>query len=167
MKFLLLVAVGLVIGIVGGMIGIGGGVLLIPALTLGFNYTQRQAAALSLVILLPPVTLPGVVQYYSQGHLRLKDLGLAAGISLAFAVGAYLGAGYQARVNESTLKFLFGLVLLYIAARTLLDASGAASAATLGLLSLPVGWISFLALRALGRKHILRPNLGDRIRTEA
>src|SRR5438105_14739248 len=112
MKILLLIVAGLAIGIIGGMIGIGGGVLLIPTLTLGFGFDQRKAAAMSLAILVPPVTLPGVWQYYTQGHLKTSDLIVAGMVSLMFAIGAYVGAGHQASLDVSTLKFLFGLLLL-------------------------------------------------------
>jgi uncharacterized membrane protein YfcA len=167
MKILLLVVAGLAIGVIGGMIGIGGGVLLIPTLTLGFNFDQRKAAAMSLAILAPPVTLPGVWQYYTQGHLKTSDLIVAGVVSLMFGVGAYFGAWHQASLAETTLKFLFGLLLLYVAVRTLLDANRVVSATALALISLPVAWIIYLSLRAIGRKHLQRPDLGEEIRRRA
>jgi uncharacterized protein len=163
MILLLYILVGLVIGIVGGMVGIGGGVLLIPTLTLGFGLDLRKAVALSLAILAPPVTLPGVWHYYKAGLIGKQDIALVAVVSLAFAVGAYLGARHQSQVDQSTLKLLFGSILLYVAVRTLLDASGEAKAATFALFSLPFAWICFLALRAFGRKQ-RRPHLRERIR---
>jgi uncharacterized membrane protein YfcA len=113
------------------------------------------------------VTLPGVWQYYSQGHLKPHDLFIAFAVAIMFGVGAYLGAWHQASLEEETLKFIFGSILLYVAVRTLLDANNVVSATALALISLPIAWISFLVLRAIGRKHLNRPNLGDAIRGNA
>lgn len=167
MTILFLLTAGLAIGVVGGMIGIGGGVLLIPTLTLLFGFDQRKAAAMSLAILAPPVTLPGVWQYYSQGHLKVHDLITAGAVALMFGIGAYFGAGHQASLEEATLKFLFGLIMLYVAVRTLLDANHVVSATTMALISVPVAWVCYLALRVLGRKHLKRPDLGEAIRRRA
>src|SRR5436309_969922 len=78
MKFLFLAGLGLGIGCLGGMVGIGGGVLLIPALTELFKVEPRKAAGMTLAAMVPPVTLPGAWRYYNQGFLLPADLGLAA-----------------------------------------------------------------------------------------
>src|SRR5215813_12916703 len=92
MKLLLLAILGLGIGCIGGMVGIGGGVLLIPALTELFQVEPRKAAGMTLAAMVPPVTLPGAWRYYNQGFLSTTDLGLAACIAVTFALGAFLGA---------------------------------------------------------------------------
>src|SRR5262245_28206591 len=117
MKIFLFLLLGLAIGCVGGMVGIGGGVLLIPALTELFRIDPRKAAGMTLAAMVPPVTLPGAWRYYTQGDLDAADLRIAVYIAVSFAVGAYLGAGVQKQLDVSSLRLLFGLLMLFVAVR--------------------------------------------------
>src|SRR5206468_6714292 len=92
MKIFFLILLGLGIGCVGGMVGIGGGVLLIPALTELFGVEPRKAAGMTLAAMVPPVTLPAAWRYYDLKILTASDLALAACIAVAFSIGAFLGA---------------------------------------------------------------------------
>jgi uncharacterized membrane protein YfcA len=167
MTIFLYLLIGLGIGIVGGMVGIGGGVLLVPALTLLFGMNIRQAAGISLAVLVFPVTLPGAWKYYQQGHLTREGLTSAALLAVTFALGSYLGAHLQHRLDEHILRIIFGLLMLYVGMRVLLYGSSEAVHAAAGLTTLLLAWIAFLALRGLGRKHLPPPSLGDQIRRDA
>src|SRR5262245_16468685 len=111
---------GLGVGVVGGMVGIGGGVLLIPALTGLFGVEPRKAAGMTLAVLAVPVTLPAVWQYYVQGYLTGRDLWGSACIAVAFAIGGFTGAILQDLVSLAVLRMLLGLILLYVAVRLLI-----------------------------------------------
>lgn len=167
MTLLLYLSVGLCIGGIGGMIGIGGGVLLIPALTQLFNIEPRKAAGISLAVLALPVTLPGAWKYYQHGYLTRADLQTALVLALAFGFGTYVGAQVQHVLDVHVLRILFGLLLLYVGMRTLMYASPEAVHAVAGLGALVIGWVAYVALRALGRKHLKRPDLGELIRNHA
>jgi len=80
---LLLMAIGLVAGVLSGLIGIGGGIILVPLLLL-MGFTQQQAQGTSLAALLPPVTLLAVINYHKEGFV---DWRYAIIISLVFIVG--------------------------------------------------------------------------------
>src|SRR5437764_11563390 len=84
-----LLGLGLVIGIISGMLGIGGGVLVIPALTFLFGFTQQMAVGTSVGMLLPPIGVFAFVRFYKSGQVDLPAAGLLA---LGFAAGAYVGA---------------------------------------------------------------------------
>jgi uncharacterized membrane protein YfcA len=155
---------GLGIGCVGGMIGIGGGVLLIPALTELFNFDQRKAAGMTLAAMVPPVTLPAVWRYYTQGDLSGRDLLLAGCIAATFALGAFVGASIQKQIDLSLLRLLFGLLMIYVAVRLLTKTSHEAASAAAGLVTVGFAWVGYLGLRALGRKHLTPPDLGEAIR---
>lgn len=58
-----MIFVGSGVGFLGGMLGIGAGILLVPILTAFFGLEQNTARAISLAILLPPVSLGAVVKY--------------------------------------------------------------------------------------------------------
>ena len=65
----LILIVGFLIGTISGMVGIGGGVLIIPVLTIGFGFSQIRANGTSLAMLLPPIGLIVVVTYAKAGSV--------------------------------------------------------------------------------------------------
>ncbi len=86
---LLFVLIGAVLGIVSGLFGIGGGVLIVPALVYLAGFSQHRATGTSLAILLPPIGLAAVVEYYR--HERPATLSRSARI----------GRGYSSTVPAS------------------------------------------------------------------
>ena len=84
----LLVLVGLAAGFLSGLIGIGGGVIIVPALVFFLGFTQKQAQGTSLGILLLPVGILAVMQYYKQGYLNINYVIV---VSIAFVAGGFLG----------------------------------------------------------------------------
>lgn len=122
-SILLFIAIGLVTGITSGLFGIGGGLLLIPALIYLAGYSQHEATGISLAILLPPVGLGAVVEYYRHGNVDLK---VALIIAAALFVGGWIGALFANQVAGPYLRLAFacfvvcvGLYLLYGAMRRL------------------------------------------------
>lgn len=83
---MLLALTGLLASVLAGM-GLGGGVLLIPALTLFFNISQKQAQLISLITYIP-MALTALVINVRKKNIRLKNawLFLPAG-----ALGAVTG----------------------------------------------------------------------------
>jgi uncharacterized protein len=122
-SILLFVGIGLATGVVAGLFGIGGGLLLIPALVYLAGYTQHQATGISLAVLLPPVGLGAVVEYYRHGYVDLK---VALIIAVAVMVGGWFGAALANQMSGPYLRLAFacfvvcmGLYLLYGALRRL------------------------------------------------
>jgi uncharacterized membrane protein YfcA len=163
MSIILCLGIGLAIGMVSGALGIGGGVLLVPALIWLGNLDPRTAAGTTLAVLVVPVVLPAAWEYYANGYLHVKA---AAWIAVAFAVGGFIGArlAVQHYLPESELRLVFGLMMIYIAVRFLMASSSEAARALVGLLAVTVAWVAYLGLRALGRRHRQRPDLGEQIR---
>jgi uncharacterized protein len=114
---LLLLCVGLVAGILSGMIGVGGGIIIVPLLVL-FGFTQHQAQGTSLAALLPPVTLLAVINYHKAGHINWK---YAMIISIIFIAGGYLGSNIAISIDQKLLKKIFGVILLLVAGKLLLE----------------------------------------------
>jgi uncharacterized membrane protein YfcA len=122
-SILLFVGIGLATGVVAGMFGIGGGLLLIPALVYLAGYTQHQATGISLAVLLPPVGLGAVLEYYRHGYVDLK---VAVIIAVAVMAGGWFGAVLANQMSGPYLRLAFacfvvcmGLYLLYGALRRL------------------------------------------------
>jgi uncharacterized membrane protein YfcA len=109
---------GLLIGAAGGaasgLTGLGGAVVVIPLLIRRFRMTQHQAQMTSLLVLLPPIGLPGVLIYArAAGGLPWPAiLGAAAG----FDLGSYFGARLATGMAGAGLRRLHALLLLCMAA---------------------------------------------------
>jgi uncharacterized membrane protein YfcA len=107
--WLVFIAVGLVSGLASGMFGIGGGVIVVPALVLLAGFSQEMAVGTSLAILLPPVGIAAVLQYYHQGKVNMPG---ALWSALGLFLGAWLGAIFALRAGESRMKLAFGIFMI-------------------------------------------------------
>jgi uncharacterized protein len=107
-----LLAIGLGGGLLSGLLGVGGGIVMVPLLVLWAGYAQREAHATSLGAIIP-ISIAGIATYGIAGEVRWWDaLALAAGSIL----GARIGAGWLARIDERLLKMVFGVFLIGVAA---------------------------------------------------
>jgi len=109
-----LVGIGLLAGVMAGMFGIGGGNIIVPLLTLALHYPAKRAIATSLGAILFPFGIPGVLYYYHAGNL---DIGAAAWIAAGLLVGTVFGARITISLPTRTVRLLYGLFLLFVAAR--------------------------------------------------
>jgi hypothetical protein len=108
---------GLIAGIFSGFLGIGGGIILIPALTYLFGLTQHQAQGTTLAIMVPPIGLLAAIKYYLEGNVKL---GIAVFICIGFFIGGLLGAQFAHKISSPLLKKIFGIFLLFVSLRMIL-----------------------------------------------
>lgn len=112
LEFTLLVAAGsLVAGFVGALTGLGGGVVLVPFLTLVFKVDIRYAIGASLVSVI--ATSSGAAAAYVKEGLSNIRIGMF--LEMATTVGALFGAYLAARVSTHAIAIVFGIVLLFSA----------------------------------------------------
>ena len=109
----LVIAAGLVAGLVAGLFGVGGGILFIPALTLGLGLTQVHAEATSLLAILP-TALVGSWRQLRYGNIHRRA---AAWLGVATVGGVQLGVLVAHSLPETTLRRLFGALVLLSAAQ--------------------------------------------------
>jgi len=164
MSILFLVLTGLGIGVISGTLGIGGGVLLVPLLMWVFDYEQKEAAGITLAVLAVPVVLPAVWQYYVRDVIRTEHLITAGWIAAGFAVGGLAGGYLIKELPLESLRFLFGLMLIWIAVRFLMVSDSEVARALTGLGGVAVGWLAYVGLRALGRKYPAKPDFAETMR---
>ncbi len=69
---IVLLVIGLAAGILSGLVGIGGGIIIVPALVYFLGFNQHEAQGTSLGLLLPPVGILAVMNYYKKGFLDIK-----------------------------------------------------------------------------------------------
>jgi hypothetical protein len=113
---LALLAIGLVAGVLSSMVGIGGGVIIVPALVFLFAMTQKMAQGTSLAMLLPPIGILAVINYQKAGQVDMK---IAIILCIAFIIGSFFGSKIALRLEEATLKRIFGIFLMILAIKYL------------------------------------------------
>lgn len=119
--YLILLAVGLVAGILGGLFGIGGGIVIVPALMFFAKMKQLDAVGTSLAALIPPVGLLGAFEYYRNGHINIK---YAALIALGLAAGAYFGAKIMINVPPGIARKLYAVFMIAVGLHLLFEKRG-------------------------------------------
>lgn len=110
----ILFGIGLFAGFLSGLFGIGGGVVIVPALAIGFGYDQKRAVATSLAALMLPVGLPGVLVYHHDGIL---DIGVAAMVAIGILFGSIVGARIALNTSSEDMRRWYGIFLLFAAVR--------------------------------------------------
>lgn len=111
-ELLLLLGLGASAGFLGSILGLGGGVILVPGLTLLAGFPLRIAVAASLVGVV--ATSAGSASVYLDGGR--VDLPLALELEIFAVIGAVLAGLSADLVPEGLLYFAFALVVLYAAA---------------------------------------------------
>lgn len=113
MDIALAIVLGLAGGILAGLFGVGGGILFVPALTLGLGLTQLHAEATSLLAIIPTV-LVGTWRQQRYGNVRWRP---AVIIGLSAVAGVEGGVLVAESLPEHVLRRLFGALLICVAAQ--------------------------------------------------
>jgi hypothetical protein len=98
-------------GTLGAILGLGGGLIVIPALTLIFGVDIRHAVGASIVSVI--ATSSGAAARYVRDHMT--NIRLAIFLEVATTVGAVCGAFLSSYFKSQYLFFLFSLLLLHSA----------------------------------------------------
>jgi uncharacterized membrane protein YfcA len=113
----LFLAIGVCAGILAGVFGVGGGLIIVPALTIIVGYSQITASGTSLVALLLPIGLAGVYAFYQAGQINMSNIKAGLLISVGMFLGSYIGAKVALSLPDYVLKRAFCIFLLCVAAR--------------------------------------------------
>lgn len=113
----LLLLIGLTAGFVGGALGLGGGIIIVPALIYLLNFTQHQAQGTSLMVLLFPVGIFAVVNYYRAGFIDWK---LALILMVGVVIGSYFGSMVSINIPATTLRRIFGFFIVLVGIKMIL-----------------------------------------------
>ena len=111
-----LIAIGLIAGTLSGLIGIGGGVVIVPALVMFMGFSQQAAQGTSLGLMLLPIGILAVINYYNKGYIDVKVVGVMV---VAFVIGGYIGSKWALALPQETLKKIFAVILFYTGIRML------------------------------------------------
>jgi uncharacterized protein len=112
LEFTILVAAGsFLAGLLGSLTGLGGGVVLVPLLTLFFKVDIRYAIGASLVSVIA-TSSGAAAAYVKEGFSNIR---IGMFLEIATTVGALVGAFLAAFISTKALAVIFGVMLLYSA----------------------------------------------------
>jgi uncharacterized protein len=106
-----LLAGGAAAGVFGSLLGLGGGVLIVPLLSLALGLPLREAVAISLLAVI--VTSCASAAVYLQRHVANLKLGMT--LELFSASGALIGGLIAFAIDEQILAALFAVLLVWVA----------------------------------------------------
>src|SRR2546428_13951333 len=118
MTWALVSLLGLLAGVISGLFGVGGAVVIIPGLVFITKMPQHTAHGTSLAALLLPVGLLGVLEYSKRQQVHWAYAAVVAG---GLLIGAYFVARLAGRIPDTTLREMFGGVLLLVSAKVVLS----------------------------------------------
>jgi len=116
-QLVLLLLIGLTAGFVGGALGLGGGIIIVPALIYLLNFTQHEAQGTSLMVLLFPVGIFAVVNYYRAGFIDWK---FALLLMVGVVIGSYYGSKVSIDIPAETLRKIFGFFIVLVGIKMIL-----------------------------------------------
>ena len=112
------ILVGLGAGILSGILGVGGGVVLVPAMSVFFNFPQAVAKGTSLMVIVPTASL-GTYRNAKYNNVYIEGAIIAG---LGGAAFAFIGAQFADNLSERTSNVLFGLLLVVTGLQILIRA---------------------------------------------
>jgi uncharacterized membrane protein YfcA len=98
-------------GLLGAMTGLGGGVVLVPLLTIVFRVDIRYAIGASLISVIA-TSSGAAAAFVREGYSSIR---IGMFLEIATTIGAIFGAFLASRVPTRALAIIFGVVLLYSA----------------------------------------------------
>jgi uncharacterized membrane protein YfcA len=110
--FISVLLASIVAGMLGSMLGLGGGIIVVPFLTLAFGINIRLAIGASIIAVV--ATSSGAASAYVRE--RLTNLRVAMALEVATVTGALTGAAIGGLISVSLLSIVFGIVLIIAAA---------------------------------------------------
>jgi uncharacterized membrane protein YfcA len=108
---LVMLGSGVAAGVFGSLLGLGGGILIVPLLTLGFGLPLREAVGVSLVCVM--MTSSAAAGVYLERHVANLRLGMT--LELFTAIGALAGGSIAFLLDERLISLLFAVLLGYVA----------------------------------------------------
>lgn len=112
--------ISLIAGFLGALTGLGGGVVIVPLLTLVFGVDIRYAIGASLISVI--ATSSGAASAYVKEGFSNIRVGMF--LEVATTVGALLGAFIAMKLSTSAIAIIFGLILIHSAYLTIRRISG-------------------------------------------
>ena len=115
-RFAIPAAIGSCSGFLAGLFGVGGGAVVVPALTLFTDMNHYEALGTSLTAMVLPA-LSGTATHFSKGNVNMR---VAPFLAVGAFCGAYAGSKLAQTIKEDNLRWGFSGVMVVLGLRALL-----------------------------------------------
>ena len=112
------ITLGVVAGSMSGLVGIGGGIILVPAMVFFCGFTAHMAQGTSLALMLPPIGILAVMNYYQKGFVNVPA---AIIIAIGFVAGGYFGSKIALGLPDIVVRRIFATLLIAVALKMFLQ----------------------------------------------
>lgn len=106
-----LLTVGAASGFISGLLGVGGGVIVVPVLTVILRFPVKTALGTSLAVVAAQA-IPGTVTHALLGHI---DWRIAGGLLLGVVPGARIGSSLAVKTTDARLRVVVGVAMAVLA----------------------------------------------------
>ena len=113
LQYLIYSLIGMISGITGGLLGVGGGIIIVPALTYFMGVPIKTAIGTSLTIIVPTAIM-GSAKHFHQGNIDWK---IASAIVPLAIAGSFLGAWMTQSIKPTHLQKGFAILMIYMGFR--------------------------------------------------
>ena len=116
-SIIIILIIGIIAGVFSGFIGIGGGLIVVPCLVFFLGFTQHKAQGTSLAMMLPPIGVMAVYNYYKQDAVDFK---VAMILCASFIIGSFFGSKLALSLTPDQIKKAFGAIIIVLGFKMLL-----------------------------------------------
>ncbi len=116
-EIIIILLIGIFAGIFSGFVGLGGGLIVVPCLVFFLGFTQHKAQGTSLAMMLPPIGIMAVYNYYKQDAVDFK---VAMILCISFIVGSFFGSKMALALSPEQIKKAFGAIIVLLGIKMLL-----------------------------------------------
>ena len=113
MQYLVFSLIGIVSGITSGLFGVGGGIIIVPALTFFLGVPIKTAIGTSLAIIVPTAII-GAGKHIQQGNIDWKIVLAIAPLAIA---GGFAGAWLTQHIKPQLIQKGFAILMVYVGLR--------------------------------------------------
>lgn len=103
-----ILVLGTIIGIINGFFGGGGGMIVVPLLTSKFGFSQKEAQATAIFVILP-ISIASSLIYITKNSI---DFAVGWSVILGVVVGGILGSILLKKLNNLVVKIIFTALML-------------------------------------------------------
>lgn len=115
-RFVIPAMIGCGSGFLAGVFGVGGGAIVVPALSLLTGMNHYQALGTSLCAMSFPA-MAGTVTHYGKGNVAMR---VAPALAVGAFVGGYVGGNLGRHIDESKLQYAFGCLMIFLGVKSFL-----------------------------------------------
>lgn len=116
-------ALGAVAGLLAGMLGVGGGIIIVPMLVIGFTYQGLPPDLIMHMALgtsMASIMFTSVSSALSHHRRNAVNWNIVKSISLGIILGTYFGSFIASKISAQYLQFFFAVFLFYVATQMLM-----------------------------------------------